>query len=174
MVRSALQQRAGTIGRSPRRGALLVPAASVVVGSTLALLPLVSENGWAPDFGFLTLIAWRLLRADAWPAWWSAPLGLANDLLVGSPVGQSVALWSLVMLLLDLADRRTLWRDYWIEWLLAALLLFASEAFEWRVAAWSGARVPFTQIVPPLLVSIVVFPLVAGIVGALDRWRLGR
>jgi rod shape-determining protein MreD len=174
MGRSALQPRAGAIGKGPRRGALLVPAASVVAGSALSLLPLVTDTGWAPDFGFLTLIAWRLLRADAWPAWWAAPLGLANDLLVGSPLGQSVALWSLVMLLLDLADRRTLWRDYWIEWLLAALLLLASEAFEWRVAAWSGARVPFTAVLAPLLVSVVAFPLVAGIVGALDRWRLGR
>lgn len=174
MVRSALQPRAGAIGRGPRRGVLFIPAASVVAGSAIALLPIVSDIGWAPDVGFLTLIAWRLLRADAWPAWWAAPLGLANDLLLGSPPGQSVALWSAVMLLLDLADRRTLWRDYWIEWLLAAVLLLASEWFEWRVAAWSGARIQETAILAPLLVSIVAFPLVAGIVGRLDRWRLGR
>jgi rod shape-determining protein MreD len=174
MVRSALQPRAGAIGKGPRRSALIVPAASVVAGSALALLPIVSATGWAPDLGFLTLIAWRLLRADAWPAWWAAPLGLANDLLVGSPPGQSVALWSAVMLLLDLADRRTLWRDYWIEWLLACLLLVASEWFEWQVAAWGGARVPASAMLSPLIVSIVAFPLVAGIVGALDRWRLGR
>ncbi|MEO6248536.1 MAG: rod shape-determining protein MreD [Sphingomicrobium sp.] len=174
MVRSALQQRAGTINRGPRRAALYLPAASVVAGSALALLPIIADAGWAPDLGLLTLIAWRLLRADAWPAWWAAPLGLANDLLVGSPLGQSVALWSFVMLSLDLADRRTLWRDYWIEWLLAAMLLLASEAFEWRVAAWGGASVPGNAILPPLIISIIAFPLVAGIVGALDRWRLGR
>ncbi len=174
MVRSALQPSAGAIGKGPRRNALLVPAASVVAGSALSLLPIVAETGWAPDFGFLVLIGWRLLRADAWPAWWSAPLGFANDLITGSPVGQSIALWSAVMLMLDLADRRTLWRDYWIEWLIAALLVLLSETFDWRVAAWSGAQVPFSSMIPPILVSIVAFPLVGGVVGALDRWRLGR
>ena len=30
------------------------------------------------------------------------------------------------MLALDLIDRRTMWRDYWIEWVLAAVLHRAS------------------------------------------------
>ncbi|MCA1653165.1 MAG: rod shape-determining protein MreD [Sphingomicrobium sp.] len=152
----------------------IVPAISVVAGSLCALLPIVSSAGWAPDIGFLMLIGWRLLRADAWPAWWAAPLGLANDLIVGTPVGQSVALWTAVMLFLDLADRRTMWRDYWLEWLLAAVLIVVNGAFDWRVAAWSGARVSFAAMVPAILVSIVAFPLAGGIVYRLDRWRLGR
>ncbi len=31
------------------------------------------------------------------------------------------------MLVLDLVDRRTMWRDYWIEWVLAAVLLLVNE-----------------------------------------------
>ena len=175
MVRSALQQRADEIGPGhPRAGVHVIPAASVVIASLLSLLPIVADNGWGPNLGFLMLIGWRLLRADAWPAWWAAPLGLANDLLTGSPIGQSVALWSAVMLMLDLADRRTMWRDYWIEWLLAAALILIDEWFEWRVAAWSGARLPFAAMAPAIIVSIIAFPLVGGIVGLLDRWRLGR
>ena len=45
-----------------------------------------------PTSGLLMLIAWRLLRADAWPAWWAAPLGFVNDLIAGNPIGLSVAL----------------------------------------------------------------------------------
>ena len=174
MVRSALEPAAAGIGHGPRRAVRIIPAASVVAGSLLSLAPIVSDQGWAPDIGFLMLIGWRLLRADAWPAWWAAPLGLANDLITGAPVGQSIALWSAVMLTLDLADRRTMWRDYWIEWLLAAALIAVQQLFHWKVAAWGGARVPLAAIVPPLLVSIVAFPLAAGLVGRLDRWRLGR
>lgn len=172
MVRGALQARAGAIGRGPRSGVLVIPAISVIAGSTFALLPVVSETGWAPDFGFLMLIAWRLLRGDAWPAWWAAPLGFVNDLIVGSPIGQSIALWSGVMLLLDLADQRTLWRDYWVEWLLAAVLILLSEWFGWRIAAWSGARVPFSAMAPAVLISVIAFPLAGGVVHRLDRWRL--
>ena len=80
-----------------------VPAATVVASSLLAALPIVSTGGWFPDFGYLALISWRLLRADPWPAWWAAPLGLVNDLFTGYPLGFSIALWSATMLALDLS-----------------------------------------------------------------------
>lgn len=173
MVRAALATR-HKIGQGPRTGAFYIPAATVVAASLLSALPIVTISGWYPDFGFLVLIGWRLLRADPWPAWWAAPLGLANDLITGSPVGQSIALWTAVMIALDLVDRRTMWRDYWIEWALAALLLFANESFEWWVAGLQGAPFAFRFVLPPLLISVLAFPIAAWAVARLDRWRLGR
>ena len=173
MVRAALQT-SGRLNRGPRRGVAYIPAASVVAMSALAILPVVASRGAWPDFGFLMLIAWRLLRADSWPAWWAAPLGFINDLLTGAPIGLSVALWTAVMLAMDLVDRRTQWRDYWIEWGLAAVLILAAEAAEWKVAAWAGAPVPFTQVLPSLVIAILAFPLFAFIASRLDRWRLGQ
>ena len=173
MVRSALATKR-KIGKGPVAGAEIVPAASVIVAMLLSALPIVAQTGWFPDFGFLVLIAWRLLRSDVWPSWWAAPLGLLNDLLVGLPVGLSVSVWTASMLALDLLDRRTLWRDYWIEWALASLLVLFNEAAQWRVSAWMGAPVPFSFMFPPILISIAAFPLAAWVVGRLDRWRLGR
>ena len=173
MVRAALAAKR-RIGQGPRTGAAYVPAATVVAASLLSALPIISTSGWFPDFGYLALLAWRLLRADPWPAWLAAPLGFANDLITGNPIGLSVALWTATMLVIDLIDRRTLWRDYWMEWALAAILLFASETAEWRVAAMMGAPLPFTVIVPPLLIAIFSFPVAAWAVGRLDHWRLGR
>jgi len=173
MVRAALQTR-GRLNRGPRKGVTIIPAASVVAMSALAILPVVTRIGAWPDFGFLMLIAWRLLRADAWPAWWAAPLGFLNDLLTGSPIGLSVALWSAVMLAMDLIDRRTQWRDYWIEWGLAAVLIFAAETADWKVAEWSGAPVPFMQMLPSIVISILAFPIFAFLASRLDRWRLGQ
>jgi len=172
MVRAALASR--KFGQGPIRFAAFVPAASVVAASLLAALPIVSTSGWFPDFGFLALIGWRLLRSDPWPAWWAAPLGLVNDLFTGDPIGLSIALWSATMLVLDLVDRRTMWRDYWIEWGLAALLLTIDEWLQWRLAAAAGADVPMTAMAPPLIISICVFPLGAWLVSRIDRWRLGR
>lgn len=173
MARASLS-RGKKIGHGPRREAAYVPAASVAAVSLLAALPIVTSTGWFPDFGFLMLIAWRLLRSDAWPDWWAAPLGLLNDLVTGHPIGFSVALWTAAMLLLDLVDRRTMWRDYWIEWGLAAVLLLAYEAAEWRVAQMMGASLPFSSIVPPLVISVLAFPIAAWAAVRLDRWRLGR
>jgi rod shape-determining protein MreD len=173
MVRAALAP-SKRFRHGPRRFALVVPAATVVAASLLAALPIVTTSGWFPDFGYLALISWRLLRADPWPAWWAIPLGLVNDLFTGYPVGFSIALWSATMLALDLIDRRTMWRDYWIEWMLAAVLIAIDEWFQWRVARFAGADVPFTMMVPPLLISICAFPLSAWAVSRVDAWRLGR
>jgi rod shape-determining protein MreD len=172
MARAALDGR--RIGQGPVRFAQYFPAASVVAASLLSALPIVSTSGWYPDFGYLFLLSWRLLRSDPWPAWWAAPLGLVNDLFTASPIGFSVALWSATMLALDLIDRRTMWRDYWIEWMLAGAFLLLDEWLEREVAAVMDARVPFSWIFPPFLIGVFMFPVVAWIVSRIDRWRLGR
>lgn len=173
MVRSALG-RPNSLERGPKRLARLIPAVTVGAASAFALLPVVTELGWVPDVGFLLLIAWRLLRGDVIPAWWAAPLGLVNDLLTGSPIGLSVVIWTTSMLLLDLLDRRTMWRDYWVEWGLAALLLIGNETIRWWVDGLMGAPTRYASIVPPIVISILVFPLAAWAASRLDRWRLGR
>ena len=172
MVRAALATK--RIGQGPKPLAGYVPAATVVLASLLSALPIMSASGWYPDFGFLALIGWRLLRSDPWPGWWAAPLGLVNDLFTGYPVGFSIALWSATMLALDLIDRRTQWRDYWMEWIVAAVLITIDEWLQWRVAKLAGAAGPFTQLVPPLVISVSVFPAFAWIVWRIDAWRLGR
>jgi rod shape-determining protein MreD len=174
MVRAALAPSRRRIGKGPLRVAAFVPAATVIAASFLSALPIVSTSGWYPDFGFLVFTSWRLLRSDPWPAWWAAPLGLVNDLFTGYPIGFSIALWSATMLALDLIDRRTMWRDYWIEWVLAAVLLAMDQWLQWRVAAVVGARVAFAMMLPPLVIAICIFPFSAWLVSRIDAWRLGR
>ena len=175
MARSALGPgRQSTIGRGPRPAALAVPAISVVLATMLSVLPIVSMHGWWPDAGLLMLLAWRLLRADAWAAWVAAPLGLFHDLLTGAPIGLATSLWPLFMLALDIVDRRTMWRDYWIEWMLGTLFIALFLVAQWQVAAWDGAAVPFASVAPAILVGVACFPVAAFIVARLDRWRLGR
>ena len=173
MVRAALTP-PRRIGQGPSRLAAYVPAATVILASFLAALPIISTSGWYPDFGFLVFISWRLLRADPWPAWWAAPLGFVNDLFTGYPIGFSIALWSATMLALDLIDRRTMWRDYWVEWVLATVLIVLNEWLQWEVARVAGAAPPFVQMVPALVISICIFPAIAWIVSRVDAWRLGR
>lgn len=172
MGRSVLSQ-GKRLNRGPRRHAEAVPAITVLLGSALAILPVISETGWWPDWGLLILVAWRMLRADAWPAWWAAPLGFFNDLVTDNPIGLSIATWSAIMIVMDFVDRRTQWRDYWIEWAVAALLIAAAEVIQWRIAAISGATLPFAQTAgPAIIVAALCFPLAALMVAKVDRWRL--
>ena len=174
MVREALAPLRSRRHFGPPAYAAYVPAGSVVLASLLAALPLVPAQGWYPDFGYMLFLGWRLLRADPWPSWWAAPLGLVNDVFTGYPLGYSVALWSATMIFLDLIDRRTMWRDYWVEWMLAAILIMVDEALQWRVAKVVHAAPQLISIVPPITISILIFPFAAYVVGRLDSWRLGR
>jgi rod shape-determining protein MreD len=171
VVRSALG-RSSRLDRGPRKLARAIPALSVALASLLPLAPVVADVGWFPETGLLLLLAWRLLRSDVIPAWWAAPLGLWNDLVLGLPIGLSVATWTAAMILIDLLDRRTMWRDYWIEWLIAALLLTLADLARRQVDAAMGAPYDLVTIVPPLLIAILTFPIAAFVASALDRWRL--
>ena len=172
MVRAALSGRA--LGRGPVSGAAHIPAITVVLASALSALPIVSLSGWWPSFGLLMFLAWRMLRADAWPVWWATPLGLVNDLLSGAPIGMSMALWTAMMLVMDLVDRRTQWRDYWMEWAVASLLIAVAAWAEAEVASLSGAPVRSATAIPAAVIEILTFPIAALLAVRIDRWRLGR
>jgi len=175
MGRSALAPSRGpSLTRGPKRAALSIPAISVLLATALSVLPIMSNHGWWPDVGLLMLIAWRMLRADAWPAWLAAPLGLVHDLLTGAPIGLAVTLWPSFMLAFDVIDRRTMWRDYWTEWVLAAIFVALFIVAQWQVAALDGAPVHFAKVAPAILVGIVCFPIAAYLVARLDRWRMGN
>ena len=91
----------------------------------------------------------------------------SNDLITGAPIGLSVALWPAIMLALDIIDRRTMWRDYWIEWALAAMFigLFVRRPVAGRgVGRRAGAASPMSR--PSILVGILCFPVAAFLVGA--------
>jgi rod shape-determining protein MreD len=156
MVRAALASK-HKIGQGPRPTASYIPAASVVVGWLLAALPIVTASGWYPDFGFLALIGWRLLRADpglpvggpAWPCQRSH-----HRVAIGFRciVDRNDDLPRLI-------DRRTMWRDYWIEWPRGDAA--APQRERRALAAGVMGTFPFSKVVPALLISIFAFPIAA-------------
>jgi rod shape-determining protein MreD len=151
-----------------------VPIASTLAASLLDLLPIVGTTPLVPDFAYLVLVAWRLLRPEMWAAQVALPLGFANDLIAGHPLGQSMALWTLTFLALDLIDSRSGWRDYWMDWMFASLAILFYTAAMWWIARLMGSRMEMAVLGPQLALSIVSYPLVARLIVALDRWRLSR
>jgi rod shape-determining protein MreD len=151
-----------------------VPLISTVVAICLVLLPFVAAGPLIPDLGFLTLITWRLLRPEIWTANTALGLGLLNDLVAGNPLGQSMLLWTSAFLVFDLIDARLGFRDYWMDWLIAAGAIAFQTVGAWYIALLMGSDVLVTVVVPQLIVGILIYPVVAQIVLALDRWRLAR
>ena len=151
----------------------LVPVLSTLAGSALSVSPFVVTVPLMPPLGLLMLVAWRLLRPEMWGAWVALPLGLADDLIVGAPLGSGMAVWTIVLLGLDVADHRLLWRDYWADWGLAIAALSFATLAAWAIALFSGgAGPPWTAAVQALFAALL-FPTAARLCRMLDKWRLG-
>jgi rod shape-determining protein MreD len=151
-----------------------VPVATTLAACLLEALPIVWTTPIVPDLAYLTLIAWRLLRPEIWPAYVALPLGLFDDLISGHPLGQSMALWTMTFLIFDLADSRVGWRDYWMDWLFASAAILFYTFATWYVAHLTGSRLAVMVLAPHFLLSVLAYPLIARLVIAFDRWRLGR
>ena len=151
-----------------------VPLISTIVAIALAMLPIVAQAPLLPDFGFLMLITWRLLRPEIWTPRTALALGLLSDLVTGHPLGQGMLLWTVSFLVLDLIDSRLGFRDYWMDWLIAAALLAFQIVGGWYIALLMGADVRFAVMLPQIGLSILAYPVAARLVLGLDRWRLMR
>jgi rod shape-determining protein MreD len=151
-----------------------VPVVSTMAASLLALLPIVAEAPLVPEMAVLVVIAWRLLRPELWPAHFALGLGLFNDLVAGHPIGQSVAAWTLIFLGCDYIDSWLGFRDYWMDWLIAAAAILFYSAATWYIGVLMGGGIAFGVMLPQLGVAILVYPLIARIILGLDRWRLSR
>ncbi len=151
----------------------LIPILSVMAGSMLVLfIPYIASMPLLPPFGLMLLIAWRLIRPGIWPIWIGFPLGLFDDIFSGQPFGSAALLWSLVMIFIEILDNRFLWRGFWQDWLIAAvsiMLALIGGLLINNVIADAGN---ITILLPQIILSIFLYPLVLRIVAWLDRKRL--
>jgi rod shape-determining protein MreD len=151
-----------------------LPWLTILLGSLTPWLPVISPAPVLPPFGFMMLLAWRLLRPGLLPLWAGLPLGLFDDFYSGQPVGSGVLLFSLTLIAIELIEIRFPWRNFWLDWLTASAILTIYLAI---AALFSGAELTLVQlrvILPQLVLSIVLFPVIARLVAHLDRLRLMR
>ena len=149
-----------------------VPVVSTVLAILFGLFPLVVTSPLLPDLGFLVLITWRLLRPEIWMPTVALGFGIFDDLVSGNPLGQSMALWTIVFLLFDLAETRISYKDFWTDWLFATAAIILQTAGAWYIARLMHSPTDFLLFLPQLGIAILIYPLVARLILRLDRWRL--
>ncbi len=162
--------------RAPQPAVLIaIPIASVMIGSLLpALIPHVATMPLLPPIGLLLLLAWRFLVHDVWPAWIGLPLGLFDDLVSGQPLGSAACIWTVLLLLMELVDRRMMWRDYHQDWRIGAALIAFALVLGTAFSNLSGGGMPYRYIVPQIIITALALPLAVRLCAVLDRfrWRL--
>lgn len=151
-----------------------VPVGTTVAAAMISLLPVVASAPYIPDFAFIVLIGWRLLRPELWTPTSALGLGLFNDLVAGHPIGQSMAIWTLTFLLLDFIESRAVFRDFWMDWLLASLLILFHTFAAWTIGRMMGGHSAFAVLWPQYALSVLSYPIIARGIVLLDRWRLSR
>ena len=149
-----------------------VPWLSVMLLSLMPFAPFFTSAPVMPPLAFMALLAWRMLRPGMLPVWAGAPLGAFDDLYSGQPFGSAILLWSLAMLLMDLVDIRLRWRGFLQDWALAAAMIAGYLVLATLIANLAGGAAPLRAIVPQVVLSLVVHPVITSLVAALDRLRL--
>ena len=153
---------------------MIIPPVSIVIASLLQFLPIASGLPYLPPLGFMMLVAWRIHQPSVLALWAGIPLGLVDDLYSGQPFGSAIMLWSLTILLLEIIEVRFPWRGFGQNWLTFAVL---STIYILVCALLSGAAPGIPGLIalgPQILLSIVLYPMVARMVARLDRLRLTR
>lgn len=179
MERFAPHARSDSYGRRINRQhspiiAVALPWLSIMLASLLPVFLIATALPLAPPLGFITLIAWRLVRPGLLPVWAGAPLGLFDDLFSGQPLGSAMLLWSSAMIAIELLDRRVPWRSFVQDWLTASVgvlgYIFAAFVLSGAPPTTSG----LVALGPQALLAVLLFPAAARVVAALDRLRLTR
>lgn len=154
--------------------AYAAPWLSIMVGSLVTQLPIAVAVPLMPPLGFLMLISWRLVRPGLLPVWVGVPLGAFDDLFSGQPFGSGILLWSLTMLAIELLEFRFPWRGFVQDWLVASLMVSVYLALAALLSGASPSPYMFVALAPQLVLSLLLFPIVARLTAGLDRLRLTR
>jgi rod shape-determining protein MreD len=151
---------------------LAIPIASVVLFSMVTTLPIITVQPLLPPLGLMMMLAWRLMRPGLLPVWSGVPFGLVDDIFSGQPFGSAGLLWSLAMLAIEIIDSRAIWRDYIQDWVIASALLAAVLLGGLWIVGLTYASPDISVLLPQIILSILLYPLVVRICARLDSWRL--
>lgn len=167
------RSRHSNIGRQPSQLRIrLVPPVTVVLGSMITALPIITDYPILPPMGLLVVLAWRLIRPGYWTVWAGFPLGLIDDIFSGQPFGSAAFLWSVVFILLEAIDRKAVSRDYWQDWLIASAATVFVLIGGMLIVDLQSNMLRLDLLVPQIVLSILLYPFIARFIGAIDNWRV--
>lgn len=151
-----------------------IPIASILLGSMLPMLFIASAVPLVPPIGFMLLIGWRLVRPGVVPVWAGFPLGMWDDLFSGFPFGSAILLWSMALIAIEAFEARFPWHGFVQDWLIAALIISIYLLVATLLSGAHGSFPMLLALVPQLLLSVLLFPIISRMVARLDRLRLTR
>lgn len=151
-----------------------IPPLTILLGSFISIIPIATAIPFMPPLGFLLLIAWRLVRPGLFPLWIGFPLGMFDDLFSGQPFGSAILLWSLAMIAIEIVDYRFPWRSFAQDWIAVGVAIASYVVAAALISGGAIAMAGLMALIPQILLSALIYPMVARMVARLDRLRLMR
>ncbi len=149
-----------------------LPWLTIMLASMANFSPIIASAPILPPIAYMLLLAWRMLRPGMLPVWAGLPLGLFDDLYSGQPFGSGILLWSATMLAMEVIDEQFRWRGFVADWAVAGALTATYLLLCSIIASIATAYALSPVILPQIIVSIALYPVMTGIVSLLDRIRL--
>lgn len=151
-----------------------IPVISILLGSLLPILFVASAVPLVPPMGLMILLGWRLVRPGIIPVWAGFPLGIWDDLFSGFPFGSAILLWSMALLGIEALEARFPWHGFVQDWMTAGLILSVYLLVATLLSGGHGSFPMLLALIPQLLLSLMLFPIISRMIARLDRLRLTR
>ena len=95
-----------------------------------------------------------------------------DDIFSGQPIGSAVFLWSTIFVVLDTLDRKAIQRDYWQDWFIASIAIAFVVIGGMLIADFPRNLLFLNILIPQILLSILLYPFITRLIGAIDNWRV--
>ena len=142
---------------------------SIAVGMLLSVIPMGFMEIGRPLWLALILAFWTLTQPHRFGlarAWF---LGLAEDVLYGSLLGQNALILTLITFLVMTLHRRLRMFPLWQQSMVLLMIFGLAQLLQLWLYTLAGNRPPTMLFLLPALVSALLWPWVFGILRALSR-----
>ncbi len=154
----------------------IVPGFSLVllVFLTHLHLPFPYFAEIAPALPLMGIYYWVVFRPDLMPRVLVFAVGLFQDALIGAPFGLSALVYLLVHAFVLNQRRFLVGKPFWIFWAGFAIVAPIAGMLTWILAsALRGAFLPSEVVLPGILMTVFLFPVIAWALLRLQRWLVG-
>jgi rod shape-determining protein MreD len=156
----------------------LMPFVSCLAGAILSVVPLQVPGlpGATPAFALMAIYHWTIYRPDLMPPSGVFAIGLALDLLDGTPyIGVSSLIFLIVRSLVQVGHRRVTNQPFPIVWAGFLAVASAAIALEWLfVGALNAAPLGPRPFLFQILATVAAFPVASYVLAQLQRGFLAR
>ncbi len=157
-----------------RAACAAVPAASIVVLLLISLAPWIGDRA-TPALAVAAVHYWAGRRPDLVPAPFVFAVGLAHDSVADAPFGLMALVYLFVLGAARSQRFLSVGQPFAAGWAVFAVVAFAASAIAWAGASfYYGAALPVGAPAVVLLLTVLVYPAVAGALAVLDTAALKR